>query len=337
MHPPALPAPRDTLSATRPSLPCDLLVLLVEARLAADCHVATADFGRCALVSREWRDAVGEVAARRRLLCLERLVGPAPTAAPHGGPFDGPLAVAPSPEGGAVIADTRNGRLRCVDGEGRVLDDGSEMEVSLPDSVAVQRDGLDGDPVVWATNRGAGPIALTWGRLRQRGRLRQGVSLPRADGARQRVLGIALSCRGASREHNGRPDSTALLLLFSDRFEAYSACASRRAPARPRPPRASAGASGPLGGASSRVVQRCASPRARPSSTSATAGGTRSWCTSALRPAAARGTCGRLGATAATAVWRSASRSASPSGVLARASVLRSLCSAWPIGTGSTC
>ena len=92
----------------------------------------------------------------------------------------------------------------------------------------MQRDGLDGDPVVWATNRGSGPIALAWRGGEQRGRLRQGVSLPRADGARQRVLGIALSCRGASREHNGRPGSTALLLLFSDRFEAYSACVSPR-------------------------------------------------------------------------------------------------------------
>ena len=200
----------------------------------------------------------------------------------------------------------------------------------------MQRDGLDGDPVVWATNRGSGPIALAWRGGEQRGRLRQGVSLPRADGARQRVLGIALSCRGASREHNGRPDSTALLLLFSDRFEAYSACVSPRIGASAT----SSGLGGRLGtfgrgelsGGTALCITSCEAL------VYVGDGGRHAVLVYECAPACNSARYLRqIGGSGATAVRRSASQSASPSGVLARASVLRSLCSAWPIGTGSTC
>jgi len=191
----------DVPAATR--LPLDVLVALMEKRLIAAGYVIT-DLFLGALVSSEWREAVGVAAGMRPLLHLSHTLCPSPTDGPHGGPLDGPKAVAPLVGGGVVIADTRNNRLRRTSMDGALLDDGLEMGVDLPDSVAVQRTGCEG-VTVWATNRGSGPIVLKCGPLGKRGKFGMGVSMPRADGRKQRVISI----------HFSRALSVQLLLLES--------------------------------------------------------------------------------------------------------------------------
>lgn len=190
-------------------LPMDVLALLIHKRLLIDGLVATAGFYTCALVNSEWRRAVLEVGGtKHRLLYCAQSIGQKPTDARHGGELDGPKAVCPLMDGGVVVADTRNGRCRRVSRHGALMDDGNEMGVQLPDCVAVQP--LDnGDTMIWATNRGSGPMALAHGPLGKVGRLGRGISLPKADGSRRRVEGLAYS-----RELGVR------LLLFRDHVEA---------------------------------------------------------------------------------------------------------------------
>ena len=196
----------DTYPTT--ALPADVLVLLLEKRLLADGLVATAGFLSCALISSEWHCATVEVAARHRLLRRDLVIGRKPTDAMHAGSLDGPKAVCPMAGGGVVVADTRNGRCRRVSCSGEILDDGNEMGVQLPDCVALQP--LDnGGSMIWATNRGSGPMALAHGPLGKIGRLGRGISLPQSDGSRRRVEGLAYS-----RELGVR------LLLFHDHVEA---------------------------------------------------------------------------------------------------------------------
>lgn len=206
---PICPAPAETL-------PADVLALIIESQLSIGGDVVGSSLCVAASVGSCWRAAVRVVVTRRRLLCCDRIVGPAPESLPHGGPFDGPKAVAPLPTGGVLVADTRNNRLRRVSRAGGLLDGGCEMGTGLPDSIALQRLGLD-KLAVWATDRSRGANALVCGLVAARGRSGRPVCFGGAFAGRRvvsvhysDVLGVAL-------------------LLFADCFEAARAEAEHEA------------------------------------------------------------------------------------------------------------
>ena len=252
------PPPPSDVSIT---LPADVLELLMQMRLRAEHFVVTPNYLGGARVCAEWRSAIRRVSAAWRLMRCVQTIGPAPTDGRHGGPFDGPRAVAPLAGGGVLVADTRNSRIRRVSGGApgetsllatdetsllgsgerhslggsyvwtqgaqpgapcrsrrfvpaphssaleesgaRILDEGSEMLVVLPDCVSVAPTVATpaGDrladhvatPYVWATNRGSNPIALQYGPLAKRGHLRLGISLPRTSGKPRHVVGLHFS------------------------------------------------------------------------------------------------------------------------------------------------